>query len=56
LLPLVVLPLDVTHKALNSTARIDAFRAMGTRAATRSFSSPDFRNNNYGFRVARTAP
>ncbi|MCA3509147.1 MAG: nucleoside hydrolase [Rhodobacter sp.] len=29
--PLVVLPLDVTHKALTSTARIAAFRNMGTR-------------------------
>jgi purine nucleosidase len=28
--PLVVMPLDVTHKALTSRARIEAFRAMGT--------------------------
>ncbi len=28
--PLVVLPLDVTHKALTNRARIEAFRAMGT--------------------------
>jgi len=28
--PLVVLPLDVTHKALTSPARIAAFRALGT--------------------------
>jgi purine nucleosidase len=32
--PLVVLPLDVTHKALTSKARIDAFRALGTRVGT----------------------
>jgi purine nucleosidase len=29
--PLVVMPLDVTHKALTTQARVDAFRAMGTR-------------------------
>ena len=28
--PLVVMPLDVTHKALTSPARVDAFRALGT--------------------------
>ena len=28
--PLVVMPLDVTHKALTTRARIEAFRAMGT--------------------------
>ena len=28
--PLVVMPLDVTHKALTTKARVDAFRAMGT--------------------------
>ncbi|MFN3970609.1 MAG: nucleoside hydrolase [Gemmobacter sp.] len=28
--PLVVMPLDVTHKALTSRARVEAFRAMGT--------------------------
>ena len=28
--PLVVLPLDVTHKALTNRARIEAFRALGT--------------------------
>jgi len=28
--PLVVMPLDVTHKALTNRARIEAFRAMGT--------------------------
>jgi purine nucleosidase len=30
--PLVVMPLDVTHKALTTARRIDRFRAMGTRA------------------------
>jgi purine nucleosidase len=28
--PLVVMPLDVTHKALTSRARVEAFRALGT--------------------------
>jgi purine nucleosidase len=28
--PLVVMPLDVTHKALTNRARVEAFRAMGT--------------------------
>ena len=28
--PLVVMPLDVTHKALTTQARVDAFRALGT--------------------------
>jgi purine nucleosidase len=30
--PLVVVPLDVTHKALTTRARVEAFRAMGTAA------------------------
>ncbi|MFZ3582311.1 nucleoside hydrolase [Loktanella sp. DJP18] len=29
--PLVVMPLDVTHKALATQARVDAFRALGSR-------------------------
>ena len=29
--PLVVMPLDVTHKALATQTRVDAFRGMGTR-------------------------
>ena len=29
--PLVVMPLDVTHKALTTQGRVDAFRAMGSR-------------------------
>ena len=30
--PLTVMPLDVTHKALTNAARVQAFRAMGTEA------------------------
>ncbi len=30
-IPIVMMPLDVTHKALTSAARIAAFRALGTR-------------------------
>lgn len=30
-IPITMLPLDVTHKALTSQARIDAFRELGTR-------------------------
>jgi purine nucleosidase len=40
--PLVVLPLDVTHKALTSKARIDAFRTMGTRVGTMVAEWTDF--------------
>ena len=29
--PIVVMPLDVTHKALTTRPRVDAFRAMGTK-------------------------
>lgn len=29
--PITVMPLDVTHKALTTQARVDAFRALGTR-------------------------
>lgn len=29
--PIVVMPLDVTHKALTTAARIEAFRSLGTR-------------------------
>ena len=29
--PLVVMPLDVTHKALTNRARVEAFRALGTQ-------------------------
>jgi purine nucleosidase len=30
--PVVILPLDVTHKALTTARRVDRFRAMGTRS------------------------
>ncbi|MEK1891132.1 MAG: nucleoside hydrolase [Phyllobacterium sp.] len=30
--PVTILPLDVTHKALSTAKRVDRFRAMGTRA------------------------
>jgi purine nucleosidase len=40
--PLVVLPLDVTHKALTSAARIAAFRAMGTRVGAMVAEWTDF--------------
>ncbi|PMW45778.1 nucleoside hydrolase, partial [Pseudomonas sp. GW460-11-11-14-LB11] len=34
--PIVMLPLDVTHKALTSARRIERFRAMGTRSGAAS--------------------
>ncbi|MGL5010068.1 MAG: nucleoside hydrolase, partial [Paracoccaceae bacterium] len=40
--PLVVMPLDVTHKALTSKARVDAFRAMGTRVGDMVAAWTDF--------------
>jgi purine nucleosidase len=40
--PLVVMPLDVTHKALTTRPRIDTFRAMGTRAGTMVAEWTDF--------------
>ena len=40
--PLVVLPLDVTHKALTTATRIAAFRAMGTRVGTMVAEWTDF--------------
>ena len=33
-IPIVVMPLDVTHKALTTSARIDGFRSIGNRAGT----------------------
>ncbi len=33
-IPLVVMPLDVTHKALTTAKRVEAFRALGTRVGT----------------------
>jgi purine nucleosidase len=38
----VVMPLDVTHKALTSKARVDAFRAMGTRVGDMVAAWTDF--------------
>ena len=41
-IPIVVMPLDVTHKALTTTARIDAFRALGTKVGTATAEWLDF--------------
>ncbi|MBC7142494.1 MAG: nucleoside hydrolase, partial [Rhodobacteraceae bacterium] len=41
-LPLVVLPLDATHKALTTRARIEAFRNLGTRVGHAVASWTDF--------------
>ncbi len=40
--PLTVMPLDVTHKALTTKTRIDAFRAMGTRVGDMVAAWTDF--------------
>ncbi|MBP0481853.1 nucleoside hydrolase [Sagittula salina] len=40
--PLTVMPLDVTHKALVTKARNDAFRAIGTRVGTAVAQMTDF--------------
>lgn len=40
--PLVVMPLDVTHKALTTKPRIDAFRAMGTKVGDMVAAWTDF--------------
>lgn len=40
--PIVMMPLDVTHKALTTQARIDAFRAMGTKVGTATAQLLDF--------------
>ncbi len=40
--PLVVMPLDVTHKALTTRARIEAFRALGTKVGEAVASWTDF--------------
>ncbi len=40
--PLTVMPLDVTHKALTTRARIDAFRAMGTKVGDMVAAWTDF--------------
>lgn len=41
-LPLVVLPLDATHKALTTRARVEAFRNLGTRVGHAVASWTDF--------------
>ncbi|WP_417808054.1 nucleoside hydrolase [Thioclava sp.] len=40
--PIVAMPLDVTHKALTSRARVEAFRAMGTQVGHAVASWTDF--------------
>lgn len=40
--PIVMMPLDVTHKALTTNKRIDAFRAMGTAVGTATAQLLDF--------------
>ena len=40
--PIVALPLDVTHKALATRARVDAFRAMGTKVGDMVAAWTDF--------------
>jgi purine nucleosidase len=40
--PLVVMPLDVTHKALTTRARVEAFRNLGTRVGAAVASWTDF--------------
>ena len=40
--PLVMMPLDVTHKALTNRARVDAFRQMGTEVGNMVAAWTDF--------------
>ena len=40
--PITVMPLDVTHKALTNRARVDAFRNMGTEVGTMVAEWTDF--------------
>jgi purine nucleosidase len=40
--PLVVMPLDVTHKALTTRARVEAFRAIGNEAGRMVAEWTDF--------------
>jgi purine nucleosidase len=40
--PIVILPLDVTHKALTTAKRVDRFRAMGTRPGDASVALLEF--------------
>ena len=41
-IPIVVMPLDVTHKALTSKARVDAFRSLGSRVGDMVAAWTDF--------------
>lgn len=41
-IPIVMMPLDVTHKALTSRARVDRFRAMNTRVGDATAALLDF--------------
>ena len=41
-IPIVMMPLDVTHKALTSAARIEAFRALDTPVGTATAQMLDF--------------
>ena len=40
--PVVILPLDVTHKTLTTAKRVDRFRAMGTKAGDASVALLEF--------------
>ncbi|MEO3386827.1 nucleoside hydrolase [Mesorhizobium sp. CAU 1741] len=40
--PIVMMPLDVTHKALTTRKRVDVFRVMGTRVGTATAELLDF--------------
>lgn len=40
--PIVMMPLDVTHKALTTRSRVEAFRALGTRNGTATAELLDF--------------
>ena len=40
--PIVVMPLDVTHKALTTRARVEAFRALGTKVGDMVAAWTDF--------------
>ncbi|MFN4272045.1 MAG: nucleoside hydrolase [Aliihoeflea sp.] len=41
-IPIVMMPLDVTHKALTTRVRVEAFRAMGTPVGTATAELLDF--------------
>jgi purine nucleosidase len=41
-IPIVMIPLDCTHKALTTRARVEKFRAMGTRVGTATAELLDF--------------